>query len=190
MRRHCLLLHCWFVGSIEPTNSVDEMKRAVWATSLGSEFDDFLFAPIRDDGNGMLLSVISALARLDLDPWQEAIKLAGLPEETATQRLTSLIAALPEGLSAHLAPRAIAARLIALLPRSATSDVTWRRTPHSADDVNKLRTGAYLFAVFFVITLAAQWIVASQQPPPQIDNESAPASDTVSPIIPPPNVVR
>jgi hypothetical protein len=166
------------------------MKRAVWATSLGSEFDDFLFAPIRDDGNGMLLSVISALARLDLDPWQEAIKLAGLPEEAATQRLTSLIAALPEGLSAHLAPRAIAARLIALLPRSATSDVTWRRTPHSADDVKKLRTSAYLFAVFFVITWAAQWIVASQQPPPQIDNESAPASDTISPIIPPPNVVR
>lgn len=166
------------------------MKRAVWATSLGSEFDDFLFAPIRDDGNGMLLSVISALARLDLDPWQEATKLAGLPEETATQRLTSLIAALPEGLSSHLASRTIAARLIALLPRSAAPDVTWRRTPHSADDVKKLRTGAYLFAVFFIITLAAQWIVASQQPPSQIDDESAPASDTVSPIILPSNVVR
>ena len=166
------------------------MKRAVWATSLGSEFDNFLFAPIREEGNGMLLSVISALARLDLDPWQEATKLAGLPEEAATQRLTSLIAALPEGLSAHLAPGAVAARLIALLPRSAAPDVTWRRTPHSADDVKKLRTGAYLFAVLFVVMLAAQWMVTSQQPPPQIDNESAPASDTASPTSPPPKVVR
>jgi hypothetical protein len=166
------------------------MKRAVWATSLGSEFDNFLFAPVRVEGNGMLLSVISALARLDLDPWQEATRLAGLPEEAATQRLTLLIAALPEGLSAHLAPGAIAARLIALLPRSATPDVTWRRTPHSADDVKKLRIGAYLFAVLFVVMLATQWIVASQQPPPQTDSDSAPASGTVSPKIPPANFVR
>jgi hypothetical protein len=27
----------------------------------------------------MLLSVVSALARLDLDPWQEAASLTGLP---------------------------------------------------------------------------------------------------------------
>ena len=166
------------------------MTRTIWATSLGSEFDDFLFAPIRYDGNGMLLSVISALARLDLDPWQEATRLAGLPKEAATQRLTSLIAALPEGLSARLAPGAIAARLIALLPHSAAPDITWRQTPHSADDVRKLRTGAYLFAVLFVVMLAAQWTVASQQTPPQTDSDSAPASGTVSPMIPPPNVVR
>ena len=81
------------------------MTGSVWATSLGSEFDDFLFAPIAEESNGMLLSVISALARLDLDPWQEAIKLAGLPGETATKRLASLlIAALPGGPSAHLDP--------------------------------------------------------------------------------------
>lgn len=36
------------------------MKRAVWPTSLGAKFDDFV--PIPDDGNGMLLSVISSLA--------------------------------------------------------------------------------------------------------------------------------
>ena len=33
----------------------------------------------------MLLSVLSALARLDIDPWQEAVQLAALPEETATR---------------------------------------------------------------------------------------------------------
>jgi hypothetical protein len=33
----------------------------------------------------MPLSVLSALARLDVDPWQEAAKLARLLEETATQ---------------------------------------------------------------------------------------------------------
>jgi hypothetical protein len=31
----------------------------------------------------LLLSVLSALARLDVDPWKEAANLAQLPEETA-----------------------------------------------------------------------------------------------------------
>ena len=74
------------------------MTRPVWVTALGCEFDDFLFAPIAEESNGMMLSVISALARLDLDPWQEANNLAGLSGETATKRLASLlIAALPDG---------------------------------------------------------------------------------------------
>ena len=57
------------------------------ASQLGPEFENFLFAPIGADRNGMLLSVLSALARLDIDPWQEAAQLAALPEETATRRL-------------------------------------------------------------------------------------------------------
>ena len=98
------------------------MTGSVWATSLGSEFDDFLFAPIVEESNGMMLSVISALARLDLDPWQEANNLAGLSGETATKRLASLlIAALPDGPSARRDPETIAARLTALLPRRAAS---------------------------------------------------------------------
>jgi len=35
----------------------------------------------------MLVSVLSGLARSDVDPWQEAATLAELPGETATQRL-------------------------------------------------------------------------------------------------------
>jgi len=61
-----------------------------------TEFDNFLFAPIGEESNGMLLSVLSAMAPLDIDPWQEAAKLSGLPEGAATRRLASLIAALPD----------------------------------------------------------------------------------------------
>jgi hypothetical protein len=64
------------------------------ACLLGPEFDDFLFAPLGEEKNGMLLRVVSALARLDLDPWQETTSLARLPKETATERLAALIAAL------------------------------------------------------------------------------------------------
>ena len=63
-----------------------EMMQLCFSFCLGTEFDDFLFAPIVEDRNDMPLSVLSALARLDIDPWQEADKLARLPGETATQR--------------------------------------------------------------------------------------------------------
>jgi hypothetical protein len=82
-----------------------------------SEFDAFLFAAVGQDGNDHQLSVLSALARADVDPWQEAAELACLPGETATERLVSLIATVPGGLSTHPDPETVAARLIALLPK-------------------------------------------------------------------------
>jgi len=69
----------------------------------------------------MLLSVLSALARLNLDPWDEAARLARLPRATAPSYLTTLIAALPEGPAAPTDPEALAERLIALLPRRLAS---------------------------------------------------------------------
>src|ERR1700692_4568792 len=85
----------------------------------GSEFDEFLFAPIGEDRNGMLVSVLSGLARSDVDPWQEAAKLARLPGETATQRLAALIDALPDRAALYADPRTIATRLVGLLPHPA-----------------------------------------------------------------------
>lgn len=93
---------------------------------LPSEFDAFLFEPIGEEANGMLLSVLSALARLDVDPWQEASKLACLPAEIATQRLASLIAALPHGVAAHSESQKIAAHLMTLLPGRASSKIVLR----------------------------------------------------------------
>ena len=43
----------------------------------------------------MLLSMLSALARLDLDPRFEAANLSRLSAAAATERLTSLLSALP-----------------------------------------------------------------------------------------------
>jgi hypothetical protein len=71
------------------------MTHAALAPLIGAEFDKFLCAPIREDRNGTPLSVLSALARLDVDPWQEAASLARMPRDTAATRLTALIVALP-----------------------------------------------------------------------------------------------
>jgi hypothetical protein len=81
-----------------------------------SRFNAFLFASIGEDGNGMPLSVVSALARLDIDPWQEAARLSDLPRATAASALDGLIRRLPAGRWDQSDTRKIAARLIELLP--------------------------------------------------------------------------
>src|SRR6188474_3509019 len=87
------------------------------------EFDDFLYAPIGADRNEMPLTVLSALSRLDVDPWKEAAELSELPKDAATQRLASLIARLPGGQWVQTDAKAIADRLIELLPRRSRSNM-------------------------------------------------------------------
>jgi hypothetical protein len=82
-----------------------------------SQFNEFLFALIGKEGNGMPLSVISALARLEVDPWQEAARLADLPKELAAAALDRLIRRLPAGGWDQAETPTIVARLIELLPR-------------------------------------------------------------------------
>jgi hypothetical protein len=164
-----------------------ETTRSASVAVLGPEFDNFLFATIGEDRNEMPLSVLSALARLDIDPWQEAAELARVPRETATRRLASSIAALPDGPSAHLDCGTIAARLIALLPSRTRSDIPPRQTLPDAGDAAKLRAGIFMYAVFIAFILAAQWIAVSRLPPAQVDSVHAPASSAVFPQISPPN---
>jgi hypothetical protein len=80
------------------------------------KFDEFLFSPIGEENNGMVLSVISALARRNVDPWQEAARLSRLPRDVATEELCAVIAELPPGMPSRASPRVIAERLIAPLP--------------------------------------------------------------------------
>lgn len=126
----------------------------------------------------MLLSVLSALARLDLDPWQEAAKLAGMPGETAVQNLASIIAAQPDVPSARRDPGAIAVRLTALLPRTTGSGVASRAKQAGAGKVTQIRTGIPTYAILILFMLVAQWITASHLPSKQDVNASAAGIDT------------
>ncbi len=69
----------------------------------------------------MALSVLSALARLDIDPWHEAAELAQMPRLAAKQRLKSLIDELPEIRSILPDSEIASTRLIALLPSGSKS---------------------------------------------------------------------
>jgi hypothetical protein len=90
-------------------------------SSVASEFNEFLYAPIGEDKNGLLITVLSAFARKNLDPWQEAADLDRLPADTAAQKLTSIIASLPSQQPMLDDPAPIAIRLITLLPGRAAS---------------------------------------------------------------------
>jgi hypothetical protein len=105
-----------------------------------SEFDDFLYAAIGADRNESPLSVLSALARLNLDPWQEAAELSELPKGIAAARLEKLIARLPRGRWDEADLGAIADRLIALLPRLPGAAEQVSKNPHGRQTVSASAT--------------------------------------------------
>ncbi len=144
------------------------MTRTAMTPLLGPEFDTFLFAPVDEEGKGALLSVVSALARLDVDPWLEAAELARMPREAANQRLTSLIAALPDAPETQLAAATIADRLIKLLPSGKPSSVASREKAPRADPTPATGTARNLILINLLVLaglLGAQWALARLQPP-------------------------
>ncbi len=99
------------------------MTHAALSPLIGPEFDEFLGASIGEDRNGTGLSVLSALARLDVDPWKETMSLARMPREAAAVRLTELIEALPHAPASAILSRMSAADLVALLPKGKAVEV-------------------------------------------------------------------
>ena len=86
--------------------------------TLSARYDDFLYAPVCDEPNGMRLSVISALARINVDPWDEAKRLAAMPKAMGERALISILSLVSEIRCKPQEAEAIAARLIRLLPQS------------------------------------------------------------------------
>jgi hypothetical protein len=93
-------------------------------SNLSATFNDFLFATVCEERNEMQLSVISALARQDLDPWTEAAELARMPADGAARRLSSLLAGVVNDPPTRPDHATIAVRLVALLPSSTERDVS------------------------------------------------------------------
>jgi hypothetical protein len=118
---------------------------------LAPEFDDFLFARINADCEATPLSMLSVLARLGLDPWEEAAKLAQLPTASAAERLVPLIAAIP---SAYPDAGTVSNRLICLLP-SPPGLTLPRRPKFSFSDVlsTGLAVGITLALIFTILLI-------------------------------------
>jgi hypothetical protein len=145
--------------------------------ALGSEFNEFLYAPIAEDHDGGLLSVLSALARSNLDPWDEAARLARLPHDAASQFLTTLIAGIP-GPAARKDPAALVERLIGLLPMPVAVRA---HSPQAAATQVSTRhhTGGaawILFIVVLLFLLVNQWLAGVFTPASAPTGAVAPAT--------------
>ena len=86
-------------------------------SSFTSRYNHFLFAPICEEANGMRLSVLSALARMDVDPWEEATRLAAMPKAIAERTLVSTVGRVLGKSRNPSEMEVIAARLVHLLPQ-------------------------------------------------------------------------
>ena len=132
-------------------------------SSLNATFNAFLFATVCEGRDEMPVSVLSALAWLDLDPWAEAAELASMPAVGAAERLSSLLAGVTGGPAAQPDRESMAARLVGLLPTPVGTDVKLGARAAA------VRTSPYIqsLGIMWLIVLAAMavsaWIGA--QPP-------------------------
>jgi hypothetical protein len=88
--------------------------------ALRTDLNDFLFTSVANDANGMHLTMLSALARSGVDPWDEAARLAALSRESATQKVVEMLAGVPNGPSPGDQTTSMAAKLVAQLHASPT----------------------------------------------------------------------
>jgi hypothetical protein len=139
--------------------------------SRRGEFDEFLFASIEDDKGETPLSVLSALTRLDIDPWEEAAALSQMPRPCAAQRLGLLIDALPDK-SPPLDVSAISSRLIALLPPPHSSDNSLRPPLHGIGVLTPSQIVKNAIAMIFIF-LIAQYVASNFRKPMQFDRPHA-----------------
>ena len=144
---------------------------AASVTFFKPEFGDFLYAAIAADRNEMPLTVLSALSRLDVDPWKEAAELSELPKDAATQRLASLIARLPGGRWSVADSKAIADRLIELLPRRSRSTVQSDKKAHHPQQM----TGFPVLLICAALAMVALTIATSCQRSTPSDDADVPA---------------
>jgi hypothetical protein len=150
----------------------------------GNQFNDFLFASIGEDSNGMLVSVLSGLVRSNLDPWQEAANLARLPGEAATGQLAALIGALPDQASAFPDPRSIASRLVALLPRPAGFNAAPQLAAYGALSSMKSRP-LWIYLILVCVALGLPLLIARHQTPVRSDDVGVKAASTQAAPSPP-----
>lgn len=110
---------------------------------LDKRYDRFLYASVLER-DGLPVSVLSALTQQNLDPWEEAARLAGLPRDGAIVSLAATIYRSGNAASQNDANE-IALNLVELLPTAASVNSI---PPASEDPVSLwLVLGIFLFMI-------------------------------------------
>jgi hypothetical protein len=132
----------------------------------------------------MTLSVLSTLARLGKDPWQEAGRLALMPKTAAGDALARMITAIPTSLWSLSDATAIAVRLVALLPSPNTPSAPGVNAKSNA--ISWMRKQWVVLLV--VATLAAGLTQALMSHLSMPSDSSSPASISADRPVSPPDL--
>jgi len=161
---------------------------ATASSRLGSEFNKFLYASLGDDNNGVPLTVLSALARMEVDPWEEASNLTTMTSEHAVTQLASLLGALRNAPAASLESIGLARILIALLPRRHNRALPMLKAFARAAPTKgpAAVSTALTLVTYLLFMLLSQWLIvnlmANRQTPsrptsaPAVESQSAATS--------------
>jgi hypothetical protein len=101
----------------------DRMSASDVLNPDGPRLQGFLYATIGQDSRGADVTLLSALARLGLDPWDEAEGLTALGRSAAVARIEGWLARAFDVVTLAGDRAAMAARLAALLPGPRVSGV-------------------------------------------------------------------
>ena len=137
---------------VQPSPSgVFTMANPCPTLNMRPDYDAFLYAPLADESGVMRLSVLSALARMDVDPWEEAARLATLSTSDAERSVVSVLNHFPGHPQSSSQTGALAARLVALLPKAPTA--TDAKVATITEDHAK-RMSYWLVLLFFGIVMS------------------------------------
>ncbi len=137
-------------------------------TDAPAPLEAFLSAGLGEQPNGMTLSVVSALARLDLDPYQEAARLAAMPRRDAATSLVRLIARLHH--TGASVDKAHITSLIQLLPKPQTKIHPTNARLHGPTRLRRTQIGVIIVLAAAVLSLyaTAPALPAQDSPPPSV----------------------
>ena len=131
--------------------TMDEMRQG------GTPFDTFLYATLGKDRNDNSVTVLSALARLGLEPWDAASDLASLTRDEARSRLDTVLIRFTDVPTLKDNHAAVSRRLIDLLPKGARQQA--RLAGDAALQGGKLGIGSILGVLMVVLYLIHSLVV-------------------------------
>ena len=140
------------------------------------DLNQFLFAAVGEERNGIPLSMMSALAQLDLDPWEEAGRLSTLAKQEAIERLAGLILRLPGLRRPSSEARQIAAELVDALPMHKVEAGPAQEVRRAAP--RNIASGKAFWFTCLAVAAIAFFLMLTQRDIPFSDQRPQPAIET------------
>lgn len=122
----------------------------------------FLFASVGEDRDGSIVTVLSALARLKLDPWEVAAELASSGRQAAVSRLGTLLSRCKDVPALATENGEVARTLAPLLPGAAPAATSFSDALHKgiAFSPGTILSVAVVILILIQVILSGTWETA------------------------------